>query len=78
MKKPNTRTVLVSLALAASLSAYTFLNVASHQLNIGEDAAVEEVDYEDRLESESGSVVLPDVRLIKKAFEVGKRFLPAS
>lgn len=78
MKKPNTRTVIFSLALAASISAYTFLHVASTQLSIGEGTAVEEVDYEDRLESESGSVVLPDVRLIKKAFEVGKRFLPAS
>ncbi|MEQ8706871.1 MAG: hypothetical protein RIC19_23265 [Phaeodactylibacter sp.] len=78
MKKPNTRTVIFSLALAASISAYTFLNVVSTQLDIVEDAAIEEMDYEDRVESESGSVVLPDVRLIKKVFEVGKRFLPAS
>jgi hypothetical protein len=78
MKKPTTRNVIFSLALAASVSAYTFLNVASYQLGIGEEAAIEEIDYEDRMESESGSVVLPDVRLIKKAFEVGKRFLPAS
>lgn len=78
MKKPSTRTVILSLALAASISAYTFLNVASYRLSIKEEAKIEEMDYEDRIESESGSVVLPDVRLIKKAFEVGKRFLPAS
>ena len=78
MKKPNTRTVIFSLALAASVSAYAFLNIASAQIALGEEAAIEELDYEDRLESESGAVVLPDVRLIKKAFEVGKKFLPAS
>lgn len=82
MRKSNIRAVFVSLALIASTSAYIFLNVAFHQLSIGEDVAIEELDYEDRIESESesesGSVVLPDVRLIKKAFEVGKRFLPAS
>ena len=78
MKKPNTRTVIFSLALAASVSAYAFLNIASAQITLGEEAAIEELDYEDRLESESGAVVLPDVRLIKKAFKVGKKFLPAS
>lgn len=77
MKKPNTRTVLLSLALVASLSAYVFLSNASTRLN-GSVEPTEVMHYEERAEAESPAVVLPDIMLLKKAVEVGKRFLPAT
>jgi len=74
MKKSTTRSLLFVLLLAVSISAYTFLNVASY--NLGSQSVQQQ---EQQLhEQEEATLVLPDVRLIKKVVEHGKRLLPAS
>ena len=74
MKKSTTRSLLFVLLLAVSIGAYAFLNVASY--NLGSPSAQQE---EQQLrEQEEATIILPDVRLIKKVVEHGKRLLPAS
>lgn len=77
MKKSNTRTVLFCLLLASSIGAYIFLNsVSSPAASSDEAAAVEE--YEEEMEPGDAKVILPDIHLIKKVVETGKRLIPAS
>lgn len=78
MKKLNICIVFVLLVLVVSFFVYIFFNVVFYQLSIGEDVVIEELDYEDCIELEFGFVVLFDVCLIKKVFEVGKCFLLVS
>lgn len=75
MKKSTTRSLLFIVLLAASISAYAFLNVASYNLISSTTAEQQE---EQLHESEEVKLVLPDVRLIKKVVEHGQRLLPAS
>ena len=70
MKKSTTRSLLFIALLAASISAYAFLNVASY--NLTGSTAVEQQEEQLR-ESEETNLVLPDVRLIKKMVEHGQR-----
>lgn len=78
MKKENTRTILIALLIAASLGSYIFLNTRSSNVETTpstelakENAVEEEVDGQQE-------IILPDVRLLKKAIETGKKLLPAS
>jgi hypothetical protein len=74
MKKSTTRSLLFVLLLAVSIGAYAFLNVASYNLGSQTEAQQEQQLHE----QEEATLVLPDVRLIKKVVEHGKRLLPAS
>lgn len=74
MKKSTTRSILFVLLLAVSVGAYAFLNVASY--NLGSQSAQQQ--KEQLHEQEEAILILPDVRLIKKVVEHGKRLLPAS
>lgn len=80
MKNLSTRTVLFCLLVAASLGSYIFLNFASVQdgsENIfSAESRVEQ--YEEDLEGSESHIVLPDVQLIKRIVETGKRLIPAS
>jgi len=74
MKKQTTRTLLFVLLIAASIASYAFLNVAYNSSG----GASSEAASQPQIEQEDAKLVLPDVRLIKKLIENGKRFLPAS
>ncbi|MEN0006135.1 MAG: hypothetical protein AAF798_18435 [Bacteroidota bacterium] len=78
MKKLSTRTVLIILLVVASLSSYVFLSTratsytATPNTELTEEQAIqEEVDSEQE-------IILPDVQLLKKAIEAGKRLVPTS
>ncbi len=74
MKKSSTRTVLFCLLIAASLGSYIYLNSLSVQSVPYEQAAIEEED----MESGDAEIILPDIQLLKKVVETGRRLIPAS
>ncbi|MCB9265695.1 MAG: hypothetical protein H6558_11755 [Lewinellaceae bacterium] len=74
MKKSSTRTVLFCLLLAASIGSYIFLNSVSSTATSYEQAA----DQEEYEEASDAKVILPDIHLVKKVIETGKRLIPAS
>ncbi len=78
MRKVTTRTVVVLLLAAMSLSSYIFLNTVTP--NSSTPSSDEQVESEsNELEKlQNVDAVLPDVLLLKKIYEVGKRILPAS
>ncbi|GAB5551292.1 MAG: hypothetical protein Sapg2KO_08830 [Saprospiraceae bacterium] len=75
MKKTRTRTLIFSLLLIASISSYAYLNLSPLQYQ-GQG----EVRYEQRLlqEMEAGQLEMPDVRILKKAANLGRQILPGS
>ena len=77
MKKSVTRTVLLSLLIAASIGSYIYLNSVSPGA-FSYEQAVSEEEYEENMESNDAEIILPDIHLIKKVVETGKRLLPAS
>ena len=77
MKKSSTRTVLFCLLIAASFGSYIYLNSLSSPVLPFEQAAEVE-EYDEGLESNDADIVLPDIHLIKKVVETGKRLIPAS
>ncbi len=75
MKKSSTRTVLFCLLVAASMSSYIFLSSVSSP-NAASSHQAKEENYEEK--SGDAHIILPDVQLIKKVVEAGKRLIPAS
>lgn len=75
MKKTRTRTLIFSLLLIASISSYAYLNLSPLQYQ-GQG----EVRIEQRLlqEMEAGHLEMPDVRILKKAANLGRQILPGS
>ena len=73
MRKVTTRSLLVLLILM-SIGSYVFLNAVATQP--AADAKNEEVKNPEALEHVNA--ILPDVILLKKVIEVGKRIIPAS
>ncbi|MDZ4680326.1 MAG: hypothetical protein SH848_00075 [Saprospiraceae bacterium] len=77
MTKSNTRFVLVILLAAASFASYLYLNSLKYEntsTRTAEPTAEEEMT-ENELNS-PGKAILPDVYLLKKAVEAGKRLMP--
>lgn len=75
MKKSITRTVLFSLLMGASIGSYIYLNSLSP---VPFEQPVTEKEYEEDAESGDAEVILPDIHLIKKVVETGRRLIPAS
>ncbi len=78
MTKPNTRLVLVLILAAASFASYLYLNSRTFDKVTTTDA-VEASSSEEDAESElkaPGKGILPDVYLLKKVVETGKRLMP--
>lgn len=75
MKKTGTRTLIFSLLLIASISSYAYLNLSPLQYQ-GQG----EVRNEQRLlqEIEASQLAMPDVRILKKAANLGRQILPGS
>lgn len=75
----TTRTVVVLLLATMSLGSYVFLNTVSP--NSAAPSLEEKIEAEAKeLKALENNVdaVLPDVLLLKKVVEIGKRILPAS
>lgn len=74
MKKITTRTVLFSLLLMASAASYIFLNIASweHDRRHSE----QEIPLDEELEAEQKKLFLPDVQVLKKIVETGRKLVP--
>ena len=77
MKKSSTRTVLFCLLIAASIGSYIYLNSLSSPMASFEQTTDLE-EFEEDIESNDAEIILPDIHLIKKVVETGKRLLPAS
>jgi hypothetical protein len=77
MKKVSTRTVLFVLLIAASLSSYIFLSTRADTHTASEAELIKEATVNEGTEAQE-EIVLPDVRLLKKAIETGKRLVPTS
>lgn len=74
MKKLNTRSTLFLLLIVASLVSYIYLNTITidHKAdNSPDEIELEEADAQQH-------IILPDVQLLKKAVDAGRRLLPAS
>lgn len=67
--------IITIVVVIASLASYIFLNHAESSRAPKED--VEQYNNED-FESSDPQMVLPDVEMIKKVLETGRRLLPAS
>lgn len=78
MTKSNTRLVLVIILAAASFASYLYLSTLKYDNNAStrtpEPTAEEEIT-ESELNA-PGKAILPDVYLLKKAVEAGKRLMP--
>ncbi|MCP3927630.1 MAG: hypothetical protein GY705_00835 [Bacteroidetes bacterium] len=81
MKKMSTRFFIVLFIIIASICSYIYLNTVSVdklESSVGKQPMlVEEKDNSDS-EEQKNQICLPDVRMVKKVVEAGKRFLPAS
>ena len=81
MRKNSARTVLLVCLIAASAASYMYLSAVSASQS-GMDAKERSPQHLDVIEEERTSpekeIILPDVHVIKKFFEAGKRLLPAS
>ena len=77
MKKSSTRTVLFCLLIAASIGSYIYLNsLSSPMVSFEQTTDLEE--FEEDIESNDAEIILPDIHLVKKINETGKRLIPAS
>jgi hypothetical protein len=78
MRKLTTRTLVVLFLSGMSLSSYIYLNtVASNSSRPSSDEKIE-AELKELKAAENLDAVLPDIMLLKKIYEVGKRILPAS
>ena len=80
MKKLNSRSILFILLVAASIVSYIYLNTVSVE-NLQSTAEIEAVEADKELEgldAQQKEIFLPDVRILKKAIDTGRRLIPAS
>jgi len=78
-KLVTTRTVVVLLLATMSLGSYVFLNtVAPNSSAPTADDKIETEAKDLKALENNVDAVLPDIMLLKKVIEVGKRILPAS
>lgn len=73
MKKPNLRPILIVVLVISSICSYTYLRQVSLELPVALEE--EQVSEFEQKEMDKNEVLLPDITLVKKAFEIGRRFL---
>ncbi|NUN99017.1 MAG: hypothetical protein HUU01_00220 [Saprospiraceae bacterium] len=77
MTKSNTRLVLVIILAAASFASYLYLNSLRYDNPSTRIPAPTAEEEEAQAELNApGNAILPDVYLLKKAVEAGKRLMP--
>ncbi|MCH2084377.1 MAG: hypothetical protein MK226_18410 [Saprospiraceae bacterium] len=75
MKKITTRTVIVVMLIVASLCSYIYLNTMEVSTPMG--VTTEQLE-EQELSGTTNEMVLPDVKILERILESGKRLLPTS
>lgn len=78
MRKVTTRTVVVLLLASMSLVSYIYLNTVASNSSAPSPDDQSEAEAKELKALEEVEATLPDVMLLKKVIEVGKRILPAS
>ena len=79
MTKRSTRTVLFSLLICLSIASYAYVNLQAQPiLATTQDEQMEEVKDVNEEVQETNSLNLPDVQMVRKVIDAGRRFLPAS
>jgi hypothetical protein len=81
MKNKPARILMFCLLAFASISAYTFLSIVATPDEPGraKSAASYNIEeYEERMDADEAAIALPDIYLLKKLIEAGKRLVPAS
>ena len=78
MEKSKTKIIIMVLVMMASLASYIFLNHA--EANQGATSAeYEQYDENgEKVNPSDSKLFLPDVHMVKKVLETGKRLLPTS
>lgn len=76
MKNNNLRTSLFSLVISLSIVCYAFLHtIEIPNTNIDPSLEVDQVEIENIANQET---VMPDVKIVKTAFEFFKKMVPVS
>jgi hypothetical protein len=76
MKRSKTRMILLVVVVAASLASYIYLNNTEATQAQGDN--LEQTEIDENFKQGDSKMVLPDVEMIKKVLETGKRLIPAS
>ncbi len=74
-KKRTLQTVIVVLIALASVLSYVYLNQLEQTVAAPHVEEAEQMIEEDPT---ANDIRLPDLRLLKKATDMGRRFIPAS
>jgi hypothetical protein len=82
MKKSTARNIVLTFLVAASLGSYIYLNTVEPCCT-QEDSPLNKLEWkaegiEENLDDHPQGLKLPDLMLIEKVIEIGKRFIPAS
>ena len=75
--KKKVQVLLLSLIVAASLSSYIYLNISNLRYQGSEDPKKEQSLLQD-LDASTDNTIMPDVRLLKKAADLGRKVLPGN
>lgn len=78
MKKSIARTILFTVLVFASIFSYIYINTTGTATGELRPWVEQENGTLEEIEEADPEVVLPDIHLLKKLVESGKRFLPAS
>ena len=81
MRKFSTRSVLFALLVVTSICSYIYLNTVNVDSGNTAPSGTTEIENSkelDEMENQKGELVLPDIQVIKKILETGKRLIPAS
>ena len=73
MKKSNFRTLLLIVAIFASVASYAFINTRQVPSKVNSNASTELLNDESRED-----VLLPEVQLVKKILQKSREILPAT
>jgi hypothetical protein len=76
MRKFSTRSVLLALLVITSICSYIYLNTVNVTTESANQAT--EVESTNEIDEQESELVLPDLRVVKKVLETGKKFIPAS
>ena len=75
MKNLNARKLLFLFLIVASICSYTYMNVALTDTEMAYGTEEELDMFEEEIQKDA---ILPDVKILQKVIETGRRFLPAT
>ncbi len=75
MKNLNARKLLFLFVIVASICSYTYMNVAETNTEMVYGTEEELEMFEEEIQKDA---ILPDVRILQKVIQTGRRFLPAT